>query len=269
MHPVHLGKEPGEGDPEGDGDVVLLSAAEPVGRVVVSHIVDEDGEVVVEHHRPVAPIGDLGKHPPRLLLDPVPDHLQEVVRVVLDEGAGQFQAPDLPGERLLLPGEVLRPGEPPCLILDLCRQAGYASGDCVPLLPCRRNLPLAARDCLLCCRDRSFVKPEVADGRPDPEQVGLPTCEEVLLCLERLEEAWNLLEADPELKRSPVRRFGTAALLTKACEPLRVKREADEFSPGDLQPLPESVDPCENSLLLLLQRRSPRETGLCLRVGAV
>ena len=59
VHPVHLGKEPGEGDAEGDRYIVLLSPAEPVGRIVISHIVDEDGEVIVEHHGAVPPVGDL------------------------------------------------------------------------------------------------------------------------------------------------------------------------------------------------------------------
>ena len=47
VHLVELGEVPGEGDPQGDRNVVLLAAAEPVDRVVVVHVPDEEVEVLI------------------------------------------------------------------------------------------------------------------------------------------------------------------------------------------------------------------------------
>jgi len=59
---AHLGEVPGEGDPQGDGDIVLFSAGETVGRIVGTHVVDQGGEVLIDEDGVVAAIGDLAEH---------------------------------------------------------------------------------------------------------------------------------------------------------------------------------------------------------------
>ncbi len=227
---------------------------------------DKDGEVVVEHHGAVAPVGDLRKHPPRLLLDPVPDHLEEVIGILLDHRPGQFQAGDLLGECFLLPEEVVRARESPGLFLDIHLEAVYLESNGGSLLPRREEVSLALQGSLLCCRDRLFAEPEPFGGLRDPEPFGLPLRAEGLLRLQRLDQPRDFFEADAEFERPMMRRLSATELLALACEPVGVERETGEFVPDSLQPPFEGGDPCGDVRQFLFQRRPPREPGLRLRV---
>ena len=48
VHLVELGEIAGEGDPQGDRDIVLLAAAEAVDGVIVVDVADQQVEVLVQ-----------------------------------------------------------------------------------------------------------------------------------------------------------------------------------------------------------------------------
>ena len=60
---VELGEVPGQGDPQGNRDVVLLPAAEAVDGIIIIDVPHEEVEVLVQQHLFVAPPGDLADDP--------------------------------------------------------------------------------------------------------------------------------------------------------------------------------------------------------------
>ena len=95
MHLVELGKVAGEGDSQGNRDVVLLAAAETVDRVILVHVPHKEVEVLVKEHLLVPPAGDFADNVAHFAFEPAPDHLHEVDHVLGDECPGQSQEIDL------------------------------------------------------------------------------------------------------------------------------------------------------------------------------
>lgn len=139
-------------------------------------------------------------------------------------------------ERLLLPGKVIGPGEPGCLLFDIRLQATYPGGDRVALFPRYRKIPLKAGEPLLYCRDRLPIKIEIGEGYLRSAELGLQACEELSFCFKRSSHPRDLFEADAELERPPMRLFGAVELLGEAHKPILVKREALLLAPDLPQP---------------------------------
>ena len=89
VHPVELGKVAGEGDPEGNRNIVLLPAAEAVDGVIVVDVPDEEVEVLVQQHLLVPPARDLADDPAHLAFEPAPHDLHEVDHVLGNEAPGE------------------------------------------------------------------------------------------------------------------------------------------------------------------------------------